>query len=426
MYTLIAQNKYGQQIELTDNPDYTITSIEGLNPPEAVINTSRNANTDGSVYNSSYVGDRQIIITMAINYPAEVNRINLYTYFKTKMPITLFYANDTRNVYIQGYVKAFTVDFFAKKQVAQITIECPKPFFSDVDNDSQILSQVASLFEFPFEINARPSNNLIPYPYDYGTRVYRGITFTDNGDGTITTNGTATAYADYPLQLRTDTQTPFYLPNGTYTISGCPAGGGSSTYRILVGKTVNGAWQTIAADSGEGATFEYDTSMGALGVVIAVYQSMTVNDVTFKPMLNVGSTALPYEQYVAPGIEFSAIEENNIIIINEGDVETGAVITIHALGSVSNPVIYNVNTSEYFGVNTQMAAGDDIIINTKAKEKEVILVSNGVTTNLIGSVKSGSTWLQLIPGQSEFTMTADGLPENVYATFTLTNLYEGV
>lgn len=426
MYTLIAENKYGQQLELTDNENYVITSIEGLDPPDATINTSKNANADGSVFNSSYVNDRQIIITMAINYPAEENRITLYQYFKTKMPITLYYENDTRDVYINGYVQNFTVDFFAKKQVAQITIQCPKPLFNDVNENSQTLSQVASLFEFPFEINATPSANLIPYPYDYGTRVYRGITFTDNGDGTITTNGTATAYADYPLQLRTDSVTPFYLPSGTYTISGCPAGGGTSTYRILVGITVNNAWQTIAADSGDGATFEYDTSMGALGVVIAVYQGMTVNNVTFKPILNAGSTALPYTPYVAPGIEFSAIEESNILVVNSGDVETGAIITIHALGTVSNPIIYNVETSEYFGVNVEMAEGDDIIINTIQKEKEVIQISNGVTTNLIGSVKDGSTWLQLVPGSSEFTMTAEGQPDNIYATFTITNLYEGV
>ena len=77
MYTLIAQNKYGEQLELTRNEAYVIESIEGLDPPDAVINTTRNANTDGSVFNSSYVDNRQITITMAINGPAEANRINL-------------------------------------------------------------------------------------------------------------------------------------------------------------------------------------------------------------------------------------------------------------------------------------------------------------------------------------------------------------
>ena len=117
MYTLIAQNKYGQQIELTHNEAYVIESIEGIDPPEAVINTTRNANADGSVFNSSYVDNRQIIITLAINGPAEVNRINLYKYFKTKYPVRLYYQNKTRDVYIDGYVKSIQIKFFNKKQI---------------------------------------------------------------------------------------------------------------------------------------------------------------------------------------------------------------------------------------------------------------------------------------------------------------------
>lgn len=40
MFTLIAENKYGQQLELTHNDAYVITNIDGLDPPDAVINTT--------------------------------------------------------------------------------------------------------------------------------------------------------------------------------------------------------------------------------------------------------------------------------------------------------------------------------------------------------------------------------------------------
>ena len=84
MFTLIARNQYGQQLELTHNDAYSIKSIDGLDPPEAVINTTHNAGLDGSVYNSAYMSDRVITITLAIEGPAEENRINLYKYFKSK------------------------------------------------------------------------------------------------------------------------------------------------------------------------------------------------------------------------------------------------------------------------------------------------------------------------------------------------------
>ena len=152
MFTLKAENKYGQQIELTHNDAYVIENIIGLDPPDSVINTTRNASADGSVFNSSYVDNRTITITLAINAPAEENRINLYTYFKSKMPVRLFYTNDARNVYIDGYVRSMSVGFFEKKQVAQIVILCPKPFFNAVKDDVFNFTLIDPLFEFPFSI----------------------------------------------------------------------------------------------------------------------------------------------------------------------------------------------------------------------------------------------------------------------------------
>ena len=129
MYELIAQNKYGEQLKMTNNPRYVITDVDGLYPPEGTINTTQVANTDGSVFNSSRINDRVITITMAINAPAEANRILLYRYFKTKYPVRLYYKNGTRDVYIDGYVSKFSVEYFEKKQTAQIEITCPMALF---------------------------------------------------------------------------------------------------------------------------------------------------------------------------------------------------------------------------------------------------------------------------------------------------------
>lgn len=152
MYTLIAENKYGQQLELTHNPAYAIKSVLGLDPPDAVINTTKNAGQDGSVYNSAYMDNRTITITLAINYPAEINRINLYRYFKSKFPVTLRYKNESRDVFIQGYVQSFQVAYFDKKETAQIVVFCPKPHLNGSQIITENLSNIVSLFEFPFSI----------------------------------------------------------------------------------------------------------------------------------------------------------------------------------------------------------------------------------------------------------------------------------
>lgn len=281
MYTLIAQNKYGQQLELTHNDAYVIESIEGIDPPDAVINTTRNANADGSVFNSSYVDNRQITITLAINGPAEDNRINLYKYFKNKYPVRLYYKNGTRNVYIDGYCKTMQIEFFNQKQIAQIVILCPEPFFNGSENEIVDFSSVQSLFEFPFNIE----------------------------------------------------------------------------------------------------------------------------------------TPIPFSEILLD-------QEKDIF--NSGDVETGVEIYLRVRGPLTNPVIYNVETNEYFKLNISMVKGDEVYINTKKKQKTVQLTRNGAITNIIGQLASGSTWFTLNPGDNLFMTTAQTNPENLDAYCVITDQFEGV
>lgn len=55
-------------------------------------------------------------------------------------------------------------------------------------------------------------------------------------------------------------------------------------------------------------------------------------------------------------------------IINGGDVETGVVIRLNALGTVKNPKIYNVDTIDRMILNVTMQAGDEITINTRKRK----------------------------------------------------------
>lgn len=152
MYTFTVENQYGQVLELTHNDAYAVKSILGLDPPDGIINTVRNAGQDGTVFNSAYMDERVITITLAINYPAEINRINLYKYFKIKYPVKIRYRNGSRNVWIIGYTQSVQVAFFDKKEGVQITVRCPNPYFNDDLTVKQEMSNITALFEFPFAI----------------------------------------------------------------------------------------------------------------------------------------------------------------------------------------------------------------------------------------------------------------------------------
>lgn len=127
------------------------------------------------------------------------------------------------------------------------------------------------------------------------------------------------------------------------------------------------------------------------------------------------------------GIEFSTIDkELTQIICNSGDTETGVIIELSSSGEVENPIIYNVDTKEFFGLNITMQLGDVIRINTNRFSKKVELIRNGENRNIINSIKKGNKWFVLSVGKNQFTYKCDSGEENLNIKFGFYNLYEGV
>lgn len=154
MFTLKIENKSGSVFTLTQNEsDYQVYSIEGLNPPNAIVNTSNITGMDGTLFNSSKLESRNIVMMIKINGDVEANRLELYKYFRTKELCKIYYKNGARDVFIEGYVETFEVNHFENFQFAQISIICPDPYFKDVNTIVNDISKVINNFGFPFSIN---------------------------------------------------------------------------------------------------------------------------------------------------------------------------------------------------------------------------------------------------------------------------------
>lgn len=103
---------------------------------------------------------------------------------------------------------------------------------------------------------------------------------------------------------------------------------------------------------------------------------------------------------------------------NDGDVAVGLEITIVALATVTNPIIYDQNGA-FFGVGYDgnpfvMQAGDNVIITTHKGKKTVTY--NGAV--IYGKIKPKSVWLQLEAGDNLFSINSDD--ENIRnMTFSL-------
>ena len=118
-------------------------------------------------------------------------------------------------------------------------------------------------------------------------------------------------------------------------------------------------------------------------------------------------------------------------IVNDGD-ETGFTLRIEALPSdipqevvAVTPTIYN-EKGEYLQIKGDILTGDVITVTTKTGNKTVTLTRNGVDSNILNRLVSGSTWLTLKEGTNIFRVEAVRGVKKLRVTLIHRNSYLGV
>ena len=156
--------------------------------------------------------------------------------------------------------------------------------------------------------------NHIEFPYYNKNKVEdTGLTFVQNDDNTITINGTSTKYVVYYLN------SGLKLPNNKYFLSGLPSE--LTGIKLTAGaKDESGNTLLYVGDTGEGTSFDV-TNIKFWGVTIAIRidAGVTLNNVTIKPQLEVGSTSTEYEKYIQ-----SPTPNNPVKVQSLGDLVTDA------------------------------------------------------------------------------------------------------
>lgn len=139
--------------------------------------------------------------------------------------------------------------------------------------------------------------NLLPYPYYYNSRTLNGITFAIYDDGTIILNGTGefdtVRTKDFLLLYNSD------ISAGTYTLSGCPTGGSTYSYRlfVIVYNYYSDGSPRYYNDIGSGTSIDVKENCTITITIRFGDEIGTVNNLVFKPQLEKGSSATEYEPY---------------------------------------------------------------------------------------------------------------------------------
>lgn len=113
-------------------------------------------------------------------------------------------------------------------------------------------------------------------------------------------------------------------------------------------------------------------------------------------------------------------------VYNFGDVKSGLRIEFRALGTLSTPMLLNVDTQEFLKLNIDLEAGDVLSVSTGYGEKAVELTRNGITTDAFRYLDVDSSYLQLSVGDNLFRYSAESNEENLEVSIYHNNLYLGV
>ena len=153
--SITVTNHLGESLKLEmrfpEKSGFLIQSIDGLGPSKANINTTDMSTGDGSVFTSSRVQARNIVLDLAFMWEPSIETVrqNSYKYFPIKKRITLLIETDNRICETHGYVESNEPNIFSRSSGTQISIICPDPYFYSPRKNVTVFSGVESMFEFP-------------------------------------------------------------------------------------------------------------------------------------------------------------------------------------------------------------------------------------------------------------------------------------
>lgn len=156
---------------------YIVEEILGLDPVKATLVSSSFAQLDGAQYQASRRETRNILLKIGlepdyVTQSVEALRNNLYTFFMTKMAVTLrFFTSTGLIVDIPGRVETCETNLFTKEPQVDISIICFDPDFVDLT---------------PVEILGDTVDDSTEFLIEYEGTVETGIVFVLNVDRALT------------------------------------------------------------------------------------------------------------------------------------------------------------------------------------------------------------------------------------------------
>lgn len=134
--------------------------------------------------------------------------------------------------------------------------------------------------------NYLKEKNILSYPYNNTTQIRYGITFTDNGDSSITINGTATNHANFDLSrdLKLNDGVKYYFI-------------GSNLKLAYIDENGVTKYHSITSNS-----FVWSNKYTFINLFIQITSNQTINNLVVNPYVITFSSELEEEYYKTFGV----------------------------------------------------------------------------------------------------------------------------
>ena len=306
-------------VTFTVNVDGSVT-INGTNAGTNSVYITLNSKfitTYGRKYTASIAAEEIPGVYMSIydSYWAGVGRCTTsITFVENK--------NSTRNIRltVEAGTTLENVTFYPMLRYAEIVDDTYETYsMSNVELTETVEShneQISKNTEMIAETSSQTALNRSTLGYQRknllkntaASRTINGVTLTVNEDGSVTLNGTATATVFFEIRKG------MLLETGReYILSGCPVGGSTSSYALLIEDSSQGrTW-----DFGEGIKFTAASTN--YDVKIRINVNYTAENLTFRPMLRYAEiTDDAYEPYKPSVEERLAVLEEKFAALEGG------------------------------------------------------------------------------------------------------------
>lgn len=223
-----------------------------------------------------------------------------------------------------------------------------------VTDISEVMGKNGAKNKEPFDIDVVKALNTTGTWTD-NSYALNGITFAFADDGKVTVSGTASALCSINISGNYDL-------NGDYIITGCPSGGGSSTYSLRI---YDSSATVVADDIGEGISFTANNLANCRTNIIVRKDAAFSTPIVFAPMIR--DSKDPDATYQPYAMTNKELTENK---------PTGFV----QLGTSSNTMnIFDIATdSTKYPDNTIYWGSTDSITNGSSTLKDLLSTGSGL------------------------------------------------